>query len=124
VKTNTKMKKLFYIFALVAFALASCDKNEETDRNISNTETLISDIDVSKLNIEAKRYYGNMAKFISLTTPELKSNQLSKVKSAVNDDTDSLLNPIVEEFANLDIVDESGTKISFFDLTDSEMKYF
>ena len=55
------MKKLFYLFALVAFTLTSCDKNEETDRNISNTETLISDIDVSKLNIEAKRYYGNMA---------------------------------------------------------------
>jgi len=101
----------------VAFALASCDKNEETDRNISNTETLISDIDVSKLNIEAKRYYGNMAKFISLTTPDLKSDQLIKIKSATNDDSDSLLNPIVEEFANLDIVDESGTKISFFDLT-------
>lgn len=123
-KTSMFMKKLFYIFALVAFALASCDKNEETDRNISNTETLISDIDVSKLNIEAKRYYGNMAKFISLTTPDLKSDQLSKIKSATNDDSDSLLNPIVEEFANLDIVDESGTKISFFDLTDSEKEIF
>ena len=118
------MKKLFYLFALVAFTLTSCDKNEETDRNISNTETLISDIDVSKLNIEAKRYYGNMAKFISLTTPDLKSDQLSKIKSATNDDSDSLLNPIVEEFANLDIVDESGTKISFFDLTDSEKEIF
>ncbi|MFZ4583040.1 MAG: hypothetical protein ACOYM7_10365 [Paludibacter sp.] len=33
------MKKIFYIFALVAFALTSCDKNEFTNENESNLKT-------------------------------------------------------------------------------------
>lgn len=39
------MKKLFYIFALVAFTLASCEKNE-LDNNLqnSNTATVVGDI--------------------------------------------------------------------------------
>ena len=118
------MKKLFYLIALVAFMLTSCEKNEVTDKNISNNEVLISDMDVSNHNIEAQRYFGNMAKFISLTTANMSSEGLRKSKSATNDDSNNELNPIVEEFANLDIVDESGTKISFFDLQDSEKELF
>ncbi|ODT56151.1 MAG: hypothetical protein BGP01_08315 [Paludibacter sp. 47-17] len=65
-----------------------------------------------------------MAKLISLTAPTLNSNKISKIKSATNDDSNGLLNPIVEEFANLDIADESGTEISFFDLSDDEKELF
>lgn len=118
------MKKIIYIFGLVAFMLTSCEKNEVTDKNISNNEVLISDMDVSNHNIEAQRYFGNMAKFISLTTADMSSEGLRKTKSATNDDSNNELNPIVEEFANLDIVDESGSKISFFDLQDSEKELF
>ncbi len=117
-----KTKIIFLSLAFIV-TLASCNKNEETSKN-TNNEKLINDINVSKLNSEAKRYYGNMAKFISLTTPDLKSEQLSKIKSAANDDSDSSLNPIVEEFVNLDIVDDSGSKISFFDLSESEKELF
>ena len=89
-----KTKILFLSLAFIV-TLASCNKNEVTSKN-TNNETLINDINVSKLNSEAKRYYGNMAKFISLTTPNFKSNQLSGSKSKSNDDSDSLPNPIVE----------------------------
>ncbi len=116
------MKKLLILF-IVVIVFGSCQK-EEVGKNIVGDETLISDINVSKLNSEAKRYYGNMAKFISLTTSDLKSIHVSRLKSSSSEDTDSLLNPIVEEFANLEIVDESGSQISFFDLSDSDREIF
>lgn len=116
------MKKLLILFTVVAI-FGSCQK-EEVGKDIVGDETLISNIDVSKLNSEAKRYYGNMAKFMSLTTSGLKSAHVSSLKSATSEDPDSLLNPIVEEFANLVIVDESGSQISFFDLSDSDREIF
>ncbi len=116
------MKKLLILFTVAIF-FGSCQK-EETGKDIVGDETLISNIDVSKLNSEAKRYYGNMAKFMSLTTSDLKSAHVSKLKSSASENTDSLLNPIVEEFANLEIVDESGSQISFFDLPDSDKGVF
>ncbi len=116
------MRKLLILFTVVTI-FGSCQK-EEVGKDIVGDETLISDIDVSKLNSEAKRYYGNMAKFMSLTTSELKSTHVTRLKSATSEDPDSLLNPIVEEFANLEIVDESGSQISFFDLSDSDRGVF
>jgi len=65
-----------------------------------------------------------MAKFIRITTSELKSTHINRLKSSASENTDSLLNPIVEEFANLEIVNESGSKISFFDLSDSDREIF
>lgn len=65
-----------------------------------------------------------MAKFMSLTTSELKSAHVSRLKSATSEDSDSLLNPIVEEFANLDIIDESGSQISFLICQIATEEYF
>lgn len=116
------MRKLLIILT-VAIVFVSCQK-EETGKDVVVNETLIRDIDVSKLNSEAKRYYGNMAKFMKITTSELKSTHINRLKSSASENPDSLLNPIVEEFANLEIVNESGSQISFFDLSDSDREIF
>ena len=93
----------------------SCQK-EEPQKDIIGQETSIEEINTNQINPEAKRYYSNMAKFVNLTTSNLKSVHINRLKSATNNNSDTLLNPIVEEFANLIITDNLNNQISFFDL--------
>lgn len=66
----------------------------------------------------------NITQFISLTSSKVDKQQLKKLKSTSLDETDSLFNPLIEEFANLNIVDELGNQISFYDLaTDKQEKF-
>lgn len=116
------MKKILYLLtAIILFSSCQKDVNEN---DIIEYDTLISDIDVSSINYEAKRYYGNMADFMSLTTNNLKSSHISKLKSSTTDDSNDFFNPIIEEFANIEIFDEFGNQISFFDLSNNDREVF
>ncbi len=72
----------------------------------------IDNIDVNLLNKEAKRYYGNMAEFISLTTPNIYLSEANKLKSTTINGGDSTINPILDAFLNLEILINTN-KVAF-----------
>jgi hypothetical protein len=116
------MRKTVCLLAAI-MAMISCQK-EETGQDMLGEEISILDIDVSKLNKEATRYYTNMADFVSLTSSNIDSDQAFRLKSANSNEQDSTINPILEEFINLEIEDDDGTIISFFDMSIEDREEF
>lgn len=61
-----------------------------------------------------------MGDFIDLTTSDITPEKAIQLKSASSNVEDSTVNPILEEFLNLDIEDENGNMVSFFELDADE----
>ncbi len=102
--------------------LTSCQKDGNNDGVLSEEEIAVENIDIASVNKEAFRYYDNMTEFLKMTTSQIDGKQANFLKSGTSEDT--TLNPILEEFINLDIVDDDGNSISFFDLSLAEREAF
>lgn len=65
-----------------------------------------------------------MAAYLNIATTNLKSSDIAALKSGSTEIDGEQVDPIIEEFANLDIIDEAGDSISFFDLTATDQTVF
>lgn len=119
-----KHLKVYALNLIIGVCLASCQKNELPNTIVEVEETPIDQIDVSALDNEALRYYENMAAFVQISTPDLQGIEARRLRSVTINNEDSVPNPILEEFLNLDIEDEEGKPISFFDLAEDERNDF
>lgn len=118
-----KFKNLL-LFAISVLLIASCEKKNDITLPVETDEMSIESIDVSTLNNEATRYFDNMATFVQLTTNEMDSQTAVSLKSANITEEDSVPNPILDAFVNLEIEDEYGNPISYFDLSEEERAQF
>lgn len=118
-----KNQIVLFIATFILFT-AGCQKETVNLDSITEEEMSISDINKDNLNPEAKKYYGNMADFINLTTSNIDNHHASRLKSASLVDGDTTVNSIFEEFLNLEIEDDNGNVISFFELDSAERQIF
>ncbi len=112
------MKKLLPL-ALMGALIVSCAK-ETPDPRIDDQTISVSDIDPSQINEDAATFYGNF-------TTIVKAGKLGKFKPVLtrSGEIDTAgLDPITKELAMLDIEDENGNPISFFDMSAQEQELF
>lgn len=118
-----KFKSLLFIVTSILL-ITSCTQKEDITLPVVTDEMSVESIDVSALNTEATRYFNNMATFVQLTTGEMDNQTAIGLKSVNVTDEDSVANPILDAFVNLDIEDEYGNPISYFDLSEEERVQF
>lgn len=115
------MKLKTALLTLLAFYfILGCQKEETITTEQETNETQLSEIADFDYNNEALRYFSNMGDFIDLTTSDITPEKAIQLKSASSNVEDSTVNPILEEFLNLDIEDENGNMVSFFELDADE----
>jgi hypothetical protein len=116
-------RNLLFVFISILL-ITSCEQKEEVSLPVETDEMSVESIDVSALNNEATRYFDNMATFVQLTTNEMDNQTAISLKSASVTNEDSAANPILDAFVNLEIEDEYGNPISYFDLSEEERAQF
>lgn len=112
------MKKLLPL-ALMGALIVSCAK-ETPEPRIDDQTISVSDIDPSQINEDAATFYGNFTTIVN-------AGKLGKFKPVLTRSGEidtARLDPITKELAMLDIEDENGNPISFFDMSAQEQELF